>query len=77
MAVVTNELIYETLKQMQERHSRSDHKLDELKTELQAMRGHIVAVQQDIGNIYQTLIRHEARLERIERRLELNETVTP
>ena len=73
MVEVTNKLIYEVLKQLQERMSSFDRKLDEVKGELQAMRIHSVAVQHDIQNIYSILARHDARLERIERRLEISE----
>ena len=45
----------------------------ELKAELQAVRIHSIATQQDIQNIYATLARQEGRVERIERRLELSE----
>ena len=73
MAEITNELIFEVLKQIQERLSGIDHKIDELKSEMQAFRGHLIAMQQDIHNIYTTLARHETRLDRIERRLGLVE----
>jgi DNA repair ATPase RecN len=73
MTEVTNELIYEVLKQLQDRMSSFDRKLDEVKGELQALRIHSVAVQQDIQNIYAVSARHDARLERIERRLEISE----
>ena len=73
MAEVSADLVYEVLKQLQERMSSFDRKLDEVKSEMQAMRTHSVAVQQDIQNIYAILARHDARLERIERRLEISE----
>ena len=73
MADVTNELIYEVLKQLQERMSSFDRKLDEVKGELQALRIHSVGVQQDIQNIYSISTRQDARLERIERRLDIAE----
>ena len=73
MAEVTNELIYEILKQIQERISRLETKMDEVKIELHSLRLHSLAIQQDIQNIYATLVRHEARLDRIERRLEISE----
>jgi DNA repair ATPase RecN len=76
MADVTNELIYEVLKQLQDRMGSFDRKLDEVKGELQALRIHSVAVQQDIQNIYSVFVRHDGRLERIERRLEIAETVS-
>jgi len=73
MAEVTQELIYEVLKQVQDRVNSFDQKLDEVKAEMQALRTHSVAVQQVIQNIYAVFGRHDARLERIERRLEISE----
>jgi len=73
MADVTNELMYEVLKQLQDRMSSFDRKLDEVKSEIQAMRIHSVAVHQDIQNIYAMLTRYDTRFYRIERRLELSE----
>ena len=73
MAEVTQELIYEVLKQFQDLMSSFDRKLDEVKAEMQALRIPSVAVQQDIQNIYPVFGRHDARLERIERRLEISE----
>ena len=73
MAEVTNELIYEVLRSMQERLSRLENGQTEIKSELNAMRGHMLATQQDVANIYITLVRHETRLDRIDRRLELRE----
>ena len=73
MAEVTNELMYELLKRM---HADiSDVKLTqrELKSEMNAMRGTMISMQQDIHNIYGVLARHENRLDRIENRLELRE----
>jgi len=73
MAEVSNDLIYEVLKSLQT-HARSvDFKLDEIKSELAAMRGHMTATQQDVANIYTTLTRQDQRLDRIERRLDLAE----
>ena len=73
MAEVTNELMYELLKQV-------DHQLDKLcvdvsdtKRELNAMRGHMVATQSDIHNIYGILGRQDERLERMDKRLDLRE----
>jgi DNA repair ATPase RecN len=73
MAEVTNELIYEVLKQLPDQMSSFDKKMDEVKIELQALRIHSIAMQQDIQNIYSTFVRQEARLDRIERRLEIAE----
>ncbi|CAN7639200.1 hypothetical protein LJR030_001790 [Rhizobium sp. LjRoot30] len=73
MAEVTNELMYELLKRIQA--DVSDVKLTqrELKSEMNAMRGTMISMQQDIHNIYGVLARHESRLDRIENRLELRE----
>jgi len=75
MAEISSELIYEVLKSIRSDIARIDQKTDELKAEMQAFRGHMISLQQDVHNIYGILSRHDARLERIERRLELNETV--
>ena len=74
MAEVTNELIYEVLKQVQsDIAALLKESLRESNAALNAIRIHMVAMQQDIQNIYTTLTRHETRLDRIERRLEISE----
>lgn len=73
MAEVTNELIYEVLKHLQDRMTKFESKMDEVKAELQALRNHSMAIQQDTSNIYTMLGRHEDRMDRIERRLEITE----
>jgi tetrahydromethanopterin S-methyltransferase subunit G len=73
MAEVSNELIFEELKQVQQRLNRVDHKVDELKSEMKALRGHQVSMQQDVHNMDAILGRSDDRLERIERRLELSD----
>jgi phage shock protein A len=75
MAEVTNDLIYDVLKQLQDRMARFEAKMDEVKAELQALRNHSMAIQQDTSNIYTMLGRHEDRLDRIERRLEIAEVL--
>ncbi|MBB5277074.1 hypothetical protein HNR26_003152 [Rhizobium rosettiformans] len=73
MAEVTSELMFELLKRV---HADiADIKLGqrELRSEMNAIRGTLVFVHQDIHNIHTTLARHEARLDRIENRLELRE----
>ena len=74
MTAVTNELLYEVLKAIQ--RDLHDVKLSviEVKSEINAMRGHMIAMQQDIHNVYAAHTRHDARLDRIERRLELTES---
>lgn len=73
MAEVTSELMFELLKRM---HAEiADIKLGqrELKADVNALRGTLVSVHQDIHNIHPTLARKETRLDRIENRLELRE----
>jgi tetrahydromethanopterin S-methyltransferase subunit G len=73
MTEITNELIYEVLKRMQDRLTALDRKVDEVKAELVSIRGHVVASQQDVHNVYMQLAGQDARLERIDRRLDLIE----
>ncbi len=77
MAEVTNELMYELMKRMH--HELSELRMDvsEIKTELNVIRGHMIGIQTDIHNIYGILGRHDERLDRIERRLELRELAEP
>ena len=77
MAEVTNELMYEVLKALREDIARGQDGQQDIRTELQAIRGHMLAMQTDIGNVYTMLTRHERRLGRIERRLDIvDETVS-
>ena len=76
MAEVSNELIFGVLKQVHHRLEKVDHKVDELKSEMNAMRGYLISMQQDVQNVYGILGRYDGRLEHIERRLELNDTPT-
>jgi predicted nucleic acid-binding Zn-ribbon protein len=73
MAAVTNELMYELLKRMHHDISELRMDLSEVKKELNVIRGHMIGIQTDIHNIYGILGRHDERLDRIERRLELRE----
>jgi chromosome segregation ATPase len=73
MAEVTNDLMYEILKQIQADTSSLKLGQAELKAEMQAVRGHLIAMQQDIHNIYASIGRLDTRVDRIERRLELVE----
>ena len=83
MADVTPELMFEVLKSVQSRLAQVDGKLDELKQEMQAsrtaqngIRQEITSVFEEVSGIHKTLIRHEDRLDRIERRLELHDAPT-
>ena len=73
MAEVTNELTYELLNRTQQDISELRRDVGEVKRELNVIRGHTVAIQSDIHNVYGILSRHDDRLERIEHRLELRE----
>ncbi|MDX3967879.1 MAG: hypothetical protein QHD01_14915 [Bradyrhizobium sp.] len=73
MAEVSYELIFEVLKQVQQRLDRVDHKIDEIKSELNALGWHQISMQQDLQNVYGILGRSDVRLDPIERRLELSE----
>jgi chromosome segregation ATPase len=75
MAEVTNELIDEVSKSMQGRLSLIEDGQREIKTELRAVRTHLSAMQVDIGNLYQIAATIEGRVGRIERRLDIAETV--
>ncbi len=75
MAEVTNDLIYEVLKPLQRELAEVKNGIGEVKLELNAMRGHMISMQQDVHNIYGILSRQDARVERIERRLELSEPI--
>lgn len=73
MAEINGELIYEMLKRMHGDILTLKDGQKEIKAEIGAMRGTVVSMQQDIHNIYGVLARHDERLDRIERRLELRE----
>ena len=73
MADISNELIYEGLKNIQFRLDKIEAGIDELRQGHNTMREHIISIQTDISNIYAVLARHEEQLDRIERRLELRE----
>ncbi|CDZ50382.1 MULTISPECIES: hypothetical protein [Neorhizobium] len=73
MAEVTSELMYELMRRMHADIADLKVGQREIKAEMNAMRGTMVSMHQDIHNIYMTLERHGQRLDRIENRLELRE----
>ena len=75
MVEVTNELMYEILKQLPSEMAGVKEALRENTAALTALRTHMIAQSQDIHNIYAILGRHDSRLERIERRLDIVEAV--
>jgi predicted nucleic acid-binding Zn-ribbon protein len=73
MTEVTSDLMYELMKRMHHELSELRQDVSEVKKELNVIRGHMIGIQTDIHNIYGILARHDERLDRIERRLELRE----
>jgi septal ring factor EnvC (AmiA/AmiB activator) len=73
---VTNELIYDILKKVQEQLGRLEAGQRGIQEELRAIREHQLGMQRDISNIYDSLARLEVRVDHIERRLELTGTTT-
>ena len=73
MAEITNELMYEGLKHIQEDVAALKGGQREHSAALNAIRIHMVGMQQDIQNLYAAFTRHETQLGRIERRLEITE----
>lgn len=77
MPEVTNDLMYELLKRIHLDTGEMRQDMLAVKREVNVIRGHLAATQGDINNIYGILARHDDRLERIERRLELREFAEP
>ena len=72
-----NELMYEVLKSLHADLRLLKDGQREIKQELISIRGQLIAMNQDIHNIYGILGRHDERLDRIEKRLELHEFAEP
>ncbi|TPK23455.1 hypothetical protein FJ872_03785 [Mesorhizobium sp. B2-5-9] len=70
MAESDGSLIFEGLKSIQSRLDRMDLTLGEVKSELGSIRGHLIATESDVKNIYGVLARRDDWLEHIERRLD-------
>jgi hypothetical protein len=73
MPEATNELMSELLKRVHHEIGELRQDVSETKRELNVMRGHMAATQNDIHNIYGVLARQDERLDRIDRRLDLHE----
>lgn len=69
---ITNELLYETLKQIQSKLSDHDQHFLRLENELRAIKTHLVALVQTDLNRDGDVASLALRVERIERRLEIN-----
>ena len=70
---VTNELLLETLKAVQSKLTKVADDIAALKTDMRGMKGHMAAFMQSEVAQDGTLASIQSRLERIERRLELQE----
>jgi hypothetical protein len=73
MTEVTNELLLETLKRMQERDARADRRLEDLFTEIRGMKEHQAGFMRTELAQDSRIAEVMARLDRIERRLELHD----
>ena len=71
MAEVTNELLYEVLKAIQAKLGNVEQAQKETVARLSAMQTHLMAVEKDVANIYDSLGALDSRIERIERRLDI------
>ena len=71
MAEITNELIYELLKRMQDRLGQMDGKLDNVAAEMRAIKVHQVGFMQSELTQDTQIAELVTRLQRIERRLDL------
>jgi len=71
MAEATNELMYELLKRMNADLALVREDVRGGREEMTAMRGHTLAIQRDVNNICERMGSVEARVEWIERRLNL------
>ena len=73
MADVSKEMIYHLLKHIQSDIAEVNELLRETNAGLNVLRSQNIDVHSDIHNLYCILVRRDARLERIERRLEITE----
>ncbi|WP_083198437.1 hypothetical protein [Pararhizobium polonicum] len=73
MSEITSELMYELLKRVHSDIAGLKEGQREIRSELNAIRGTMISMHQDIHNVYGILARHDTRLDRIENRLELRE----
>jgi len=71
--VVTNELMYELLKRMQNDISSLKEGEKDIRSELTGFRNHMQVMQGDMNHLYTSLEKVNVRLDRIGTRLELRE----
>ncbi len=73
MAEVSQDLLNELLRSLHQRADKSESAIRNLRDEMHSMRLNIQAHQSDINNLYTVVHQLDARMERIENRLELRE----
>lgn len=73
MAEISQDLVQKLLRRLHQRADRSENTVRDLRNELNSMRLVLHAHQSDINNLYAMLLQMDARLDRIENRLELRE----
>ena len=73
MVAVTNELLLETLKQMQDRDARLDRKVDDILRELRSVKEHQAAFMHSEIAQDSRIAELDSRIDRIESRLELRD----
>ena len=72
MAEASEEQLYEMVLDMEQRFSNLSDALGEIKREVEAINGQLAAAKRDLSNFCEILSRHDTRLDRIERCLDLN-----
>ena len=73
MAEVTNELLLETLRRMQDRDARLDRKVDDILRELRSVKEHQAAFMHSEVAQDARIAEMDSRIDRIEARLELRD----
>jgi hypothetical protein len=75
MAQVTNEMIYQAALDLKAQTESLREDMDDCTVQLRAIAGHLNATHRDVRNIQAILMRQDATLEGIERRLGIGETI--
>lgn len=73
MTDISHEFLTELPRRLHQRADKSDVAIRNLRDEINAMRLNMQAQQSDISNLYNVVHQLDARMERIENRLELRE----
>jgi len=73
MADITNELMYELLKKLNQRFDKVDHAISDLRADNLLIRSQLHSLQGEVNQMRGTLGHIEARFDHIENRLELRD----